>query len=93
MKLLLSLAALCAGLTLVSLFVGSGNVPLLDTAWAYFGAGDPLIVLVMQELRLPRAALALLIGAALGLAGAAMQGFCATLWPIRGPRRLPPSGR
>lgn len=75
MKLLLSLAALCAGLTLVSLFVGSGNVPLLDTAWAYFGAGDPLIVLVMQELRLPRAALALLIGAALGLAGAAMQGF------------------
>ncbi|MFC3314374.1 FecCD family ABC transporter permease [Falsigemmobacter intermedius] len=75
MKLLLSLAALCAGLTLVSLFVGSSNVPLLDTAWAYFGAGDPLIVLVMQELRLPRAALALLIGAALGLAGAAMQGF------------------
>lgn len=75
MKLILSLAALCAGLTLVSLFVGSGNVPLLDTAWAYFGAGDPLIVLVMQELRLPRAALALLIGAALGLAGAAMQGF------------------
>lgn len=75
MKLILSLAALCAGLTLVSLFVGSGNVPLVDTAWAYFGTGDPLVVLVMQELRLPRAALALLIGAALGLAGAAMQGF------------------
>ncbi|RRH72054.1 FecCD family ABC transporter permease [Falsigemmobacter faecalis] len=75
MKLILALATLCAGLTLMSLFVGSGNVALRETIWAYFGAGDPLVVLVMQELRLPRAALALLIGAALGFAGAAMQGF------------------
>lgn len=46
----------------MSLFVGSANVPLADTAWAYFGAGDPRVVLVMRKLRLPRAALALQTG-------------------------------
>lgn len=34
-----------------------------------------MIVLVMREIRLPRALLALLIGASLGLSGAALQGY------------------
>lgn len=75
MKLIAVLAALAGGLTIASLFVGYGNVPLGQTVAAYLGAGDPLVVLVMQELRLPRALLGLVIGGALGLAGAAMQGF------------------
>lgn len=75
MKLILALLALCALLFCGSLFVGSGSVPFLESLRAYLGRGDPLVVLVMQELRLPRALLAVLIGASLGLAGAGMQGF------------------
>lgn len=75
MKLILSLLALCVLLFCTSLFVGSGSVPFLESLWAYLGRGDPLVVLVMQELRLPRALLAVMIGASLGLAGAGMQGF------------------
>lgn len=75
MRLILALAALCVGLGAWSLVTGAGNVPLAEVIWAYVGQGDPLVVLVMQELRLPRALLALAIGASLGLAGATMQGF------------------
>lgn len=75
MRLILALLALCALLFCASLFVGSGSVPFLESLRAYLGRGDPLVVLVMQELRLPRALLAVLIGASLGLAGAGMQGF------------------
>lgn len=75
MRLILWLALLCALLFLLSLLTGSGHLSLWESARAYFGSGDPMVVLVMQELRLPRAVLALLTGAALGLAGAAMQGF------------------
>ncbi|MEM0937870.1 MAG: iron ABC transporter permease [Pseudomonadota bacterium] len=38
------------------------------------GDGGPL-TLVMREIRLPRAILAIMVGASLGLAGAAMQGY------------------
>lgn len=75
MRLILSLAALCLVLFFASLFVGSGQVPFADSLRGFLGRGDPLIVLVMQELRLPRALLAVLIGASLGLAGAGLQGF------------------
>lgn len=75
MKLNLGLSLLVAALVVLSLFSGAGNVPISETIAAYIGRGDPLVVMVMQELRLPRAALALIIGSSLGLAGAAMQGF------------------
>jgi iron complex transport system permease protein len=41
---------------------------------ALAGKGDPTAVAVVHNLRLPRAVLALLVGASLGMAGAAMQG-------------------
>ena len=75
MRLIPALLILGLVLFLGSLLTGIGNVPLGATLRAYIGQGDPLVVLVMQELRLPRAALAVLIGLALGLAGAAMQGL------------------
>src|SRR5690606_2284780 len=37
--------------------------------------GEGMLALVMREIRLPRALLGLLVGAALGVTGAAMQGF------------------
>ena len=75
MRLIPALLILGLVLFLASLLTGMGNVPLAETLRAYIGQGEPLVVLVMQELRLPRAALAVLIGLALGLAGAAMQGL------------------
>jgi iron complex transport system permease protein len=38
------------------------------------GRGDPVTVAIVRTLRLPRAVLALLVGAGLGMAGAALQG-------------------
>ncbi|MCW3836377.1 FecCD family ABC transporter permease [Sphingomonas canadensis] len=63
------LAALAALLFAASLMAGKAWVP--PSAW--FSA-DPLWWIVV-ELRLPRAILALAIGAALGLSGAVLQGY------------------
>lgn len=70
-----ALAVLCLALMTVSVMVGVVRLPLDDSLRALFGEGDPLLVMVMQELRAPRAVLAAMIGMALALAGAAMQGF------------------
>ncbi|MDO6585817.1 iron ABC transporter permease [Salipiger sp. 1_MG-2023] len=66
-----ALCALVLALLAASLSLGYAPIPLR----ALLGAGDPLHVMVMQQIRLPRAALAALVGAALGLSGAAMQGY------------------
>lgn len=85
-----ALAALVAALFLASLLVGP--VPLAPgTALAALaGRGDPLLVLVMQELRLPRAILGAAVGASLGLAGAAMQGYLRN--PLAEPGLIGTSG-
>ncbi|MEM7441272.1 MAG: iron ABC transporter permease [Pseudomonadota bacterium] len=69
--LLLSVAALFVG----SLLTGPARIGAGESLSALFaGDGGPL-TLVMREVRLPRAILAVMIGASLGLAGAAMQGY------------------
>lgn len=46
-----------------------------SSLWAALtGHGDPTAVTIVQTIRLPRVALAALVGAALGMSGAAMQG-------------------
>lgn len=70
-----ALILLVAALFLASLLIGPAALGLGESLSALFrGEGGP-VVLVMQEIRLPRAILGLLVGAALGLSGAAMQGF------------------
>jgi iron complex transport system permease protein len=69
--LVLAVAVLFAA----SLLVGPAGLPPWASVRALFGAEGRALVLVMQEIRLPRALLAAAVGAALGLAGAAMQGF------------------
>jgi iron complex transport system permease protein len=69
--LLLALAALIAALMLLSLMVG--KVWLGWGAWA--GTADFAQRTIFLELRLPRAILAAAVGAALGLSGAAFQGY------------------
>ena len=75
MRLALALILLCFVLFAVSLV--TGYVPV--SPWASLRAlivddGTPMSV-VMREIRLPRALLAAMIGASLGLSGAAMQGY------------------
>jgi len=75
MKVLLALGALVAVLFFGSLMIGPAGLGFGESLAALVsGQGGP-VVLVMQEIRLPRALLGLMTGAALGLAGAAMQGY------------------
>lgn len=75
LRLFAILALLVAGTFALSVIVGSAAV----RPWALWRAladGDrPLVARVFWELRVPRAALGLMVGACLGLAGAAMQGL------------------
>lgn len=69
------LAAVTLVLFLLSLTIGPADVGFFDALQALFGGGEDLLVLVIQEIRLPRALLGLLVGATLGLSGAALQGY------------------
>jgi iron complex transport system permease protein len=69
MKLNLSLAGALLIAILLSLMAGRNWIPFAE--WL---SGD-LRSLIVMELRLPRACLGALVGAALGMAGAAMQGY------------------
>ena len=69
----LSLAVMA--LFTASLLIGPAKIGVAESLSALVaGDGGPL-TLVMREIRLPRALLAVIIGASLGLAGAAMQGY------------------
>lgn len=69
------LAAANLVLLLLSLTIGPADVGFSDSIRALFGRGEELLVLVMQEIRLPRTVLGLIVGATLGLSGAALQGY------------------
>ena len=73
--LLGALSALVLALFAASVLIGPAGLGPRDEVPALFGRGDDLIAMVMQEIRLPRAILGVLLGASLGLAGAAIQGF------------------
>lgn len=66
-------------LSLIAIFaaclLGSTPMPLDRVLSAFFGAGNPGDQLVVWSIRLPRALAAYLVGAALGLSGAALQGL------------------
>jgi len=61
-------------LALVAIAYGAVPLSLGDVARAIAGQGDAGTVTIVRALRLPRVALALLVGAGLGMAGAALQG-------------------
>jgi iron complex transport system permease protein len=69
------LAALTVAAFLASLTVGPAAVgPGKSLAALFHDDGGPMTI-VMREIRLPRAILGAMIGASLGLSGAAMQGY------------------
>jgi iron complex transport system permease protein len=69
-------ALVAAMLSLSVLAVGTGaiRIPAGEIVAAVQGVGDPATVSIVRQLRLPRILLALLVGAGLGMSGAALQG-------------------
>ena len=69
------LGVLVAVLFVVSLGVGPVRLSPLTVSQALFGGGSEEQRIIVQEIRLPRAILGLVIGGILGLSGAALQGL------------------
>jgi iron complex transport system permease protein len=62
-------------LFVLSLLAGRVALPLGHLVLEPANAGTEMVKTILWEIRLPRAVLAVLVGAALGLSGAALQGF------------------
>ncbi|MEM6587074.1 MAG: iron ABC transporter permease [Pseudomonadota bacterium] len=75
MRLLTGLSVMVALLFVASLLVGPAGIGPGESLAALFAGDRGPLTLVMREIRLPRAMLAVMIGGSLGLAGAAMQGY------------------
>ncbi|MFJ4830861.1 FecCD family ABC transporter permease [Streptomyces sp. NPDC088747] len=75
-RLLLVSVALTAGVFLLfcwGVTIGDYPITLPEVVKALAGSGDPATVLVVQDLRLPRALTGLLVGIAFGISGALFQ--------------------
>jgi iron complex transport system permease protein len=73
--LALSLGGLVALLFAVSLLIGPAQLGAGESLRALWSGEGGATVLVIREIRLPRALLAAMVGAVLGLSGAALQGY------------------
>ena len=89
-RLLASLILLTGGLFALSLVVGPAAIGPIASFQALLTDTQTPLSLVMQEIRLPRAILAVIVGASLGLSGAAMQGYLRN--PLAEPGLLGVSG-
>jgi iron complex transport system permease protein len=86
----LVLLAALAGAAFVAIAVGTISVPLSAIVDALRGVTDSTPAMVVSTLRLPRVALAILVGAGLGMSGAALQGTMRN--PLAEPYLLGVSG-
>lgn len=73
--LLATLILIVLLLFIASLATGHVNLPLFETLVTTFSNKPGVLGLILVEIRLPRALLAIIVGASLGLAGAALQGL------------------
>jgi iron complex transport system permease protein len=73
-----ALAAVC----LLSLAIGTKSIPLATVVDSLLHPTDSQDSVIVTDLRLPRTILGILVGAALGLAGALMQGLTRNPSPI-----------
>jgi len=90
MRASLPLAAAVVLLFLANLAVGPAGLPPGELLAGALADPQSAAGLILLEIRLPRAILALLIGATLGLAGAAMQGYLRN--PLADPTLIGVSG-
>ncbi|GAA4388596.1 FecCD family ABC transporter permease [Tsukamurella soli] len=65
----------CATFVVVCLSIRLGDLPisLPDVVRAMFGSGDSVTVYIVHDLRMPRALVGVIVGAALGMSGAIVQ--------------------
>lgn len=73
--LLCGLSLLVFVLFIASLTIGPAGLGLISSLKGLFSRDAGAVALIMQEIRLPRALLGLMIGATLGLSGAVLQGY------------------
>lgn len=73
-------------MAIVSLAVGPADIGVLATLKALSGSGSQTDHIIIWEIRAPRTALAMLIGATLAMSGAALQGFVRN--PLASPSLL-----
>jgi iron complex transport system permease protein len=71
----LSLGALLLLALLMGIVVGAVAISPAEIAKLFWGPADPTYALIIGQVRLPRLLLAALVGGALGLCGAVMQGL------------------
>ena len=81
---------LLAALAVAGVSLGAVRVPAADVWRALAGAADPTTEAIVRTLRLPRVILAALVGAGLGMSGAALQGALRN--PLAEPYLLGVSG-
>ena len=76
MRITLWVGSVVTLLVLCALAVALGPVPLqlTEVRDALLGTGDPNALAIVRAIRLPRLTLAMIVGAALGMAGGALQG-------------------
>ncbi len=72
---LLGLTALLAGACLVSLCVGSADIPVRNIPGLLFSSRDTIAHSILFDIRLPRLILGIMVGGALSLAGTLLQGM------------------
>lgn len=75
---------------IAAVMLGPVRIPVADVWAALGGNGDPSTVAIVQSIRLPRTLLAALVGAALAMAGSALQGSLRN--PLAEPYLLGVSG-
>lgn len=75
LRLLVLLVLLVALLFAGSLLIGPAALDPLTGVRGLFAGGEEAAAIIMREIRLPRALLAVIVGFSLGIAGAALQGF------------------
>ncbi len=80
------LCGLCVAAALASLLIGPARLNPAAVLAALAGRGEETVRIIVWELRVPRVILALMIGATLGMAGAALQGFVRN--PLASPEIL-----
>lgn len=75
LPLTLAMAVLAALLFGASLLVGPAGLGIRESVVGLFAGGGDTAMIIMREIRLPRAILAAMVGFGLGLAGAVLQGL------------------
>ena len=84
------LVVLLAAASVLAVAVGTISIPISGLWDALRGSGDSMAVTVVRTLRVPRVTLAILVGAGLGMSGAALQGTLRN--PLAEPYLLGVSG-